>query len=1061
MTAPPEKTGRRGRTVTLGLAALLLAPAALAQQAAPAAHPFVTLDAKERLVYRPAASGDRIIDFSHAGYAGGGVPIPTPAATIVVPPQTGDAREAIQTAIDLVSARSPGPSGIRGVVLLQPGTYRIEGQLKIDTGGVVLRGSGMGPGGTQLIATGQDRRALIDVRGAGTIQEEQGKRAAVVSARAPVGSLTLTIASADGLRIGDPIVVYRPSTTEWIDRLGMNRFEGWRPENRLHWQPGTRDILWERRITGIDDNRLHLDAPLTTALEPADGAYVAPYRFPGRIADVGVENLALVSEVDPTRPKDEDHAWFAISLDTVEDAWVRNVTARQFASYGVNIGPQARRITVQDVSAADPVSEIGGFRRRVFYTAGQQTLFNRCRSRHGAHDMAMGHAAAGPNVFLDCVTEESLDDSGPLESWSSGSLFDRVRIGGNALRLTDRGTGGQGAGWTAANSVLWNCEATDVEAANPPGAWNIAAGCKGTASGDGIVVDPRAVPYRDFFRALSVAPDSLYRAQLKERRGARALAVLDPAVIPVDPTGVPRLTQRHIADRRERLAAAAGEPMPPLRIEDGRFMIGDRPAWAGQRSFAWFQGQMPPALAESFGPAITRFAPGRIGPGLTDELEDVVDGMSFGEAFTHHYGLWYDRRRVNHDYDGSAERRSGEVWGPLLEQPWSRSGEGRAWDGLSKYDLTRFNPWFFDRVDEFARLADERGRILYYNFYFQHNLLESRSHYADFPWRPVNTVQPTGMPDEVPAASAFYDVSDPVRRDLHRRYIRHSLDQLRGSSNVVYGIDREYTGPISFVNFWLDTIAEWSGEHGEQPFVSLEVPKDQLDAILADPVRAPLISAMDVHHWVYRPDASLFAVDGDVDLAPRQQFGAIVRPQDIAALRARHPELPADPEALSATPEYQAMRSDLWRSTEAMRYRAWREYRDRHPRLVQLTPQDHFPRLTAAVERAVPAAMRAGLEPTNAVLAGAESAWASRHPRSGVWLVYSTTGGVPELDPAQVQGRFQLRWIPAVGEEIVSQWNSGAALLPPPGVRAPWAAWLTPVSECLVVQVHQELGSKC
>ena len=34
---------------------------------------------------------------------------------------------------------------------------------------------------------------------------------------------------------------------------------------------------------------------------------------------------------------------------------------------------------------------------------------------------------------------------------------------------------------------------------------------------------------------------------------------------------------------------------------------------------------------------------------------------------------------------------------------------------------------------------------------------------------------------EVPAANVFYDLSSPVRRDLHRRYIRHALDALAGS----------------------------------------------------------------------------------------------------------------------------------------------------------------------------------------------------------------------------------------------------------------------------------------
>jgi hypothetical protein len=1041
---------RRDRGV-FGIAAALAvavalsatAPAAVAAAEAPPVHPFVSEQAG-RLVYEESPSGDRMIDFSHAGYRGGGVPIPTPPPTILVRPRAGDAGASIQAALDLVAARPLDAGGLRGVVLLAPGTYRTAGQLVIRASGVVLRGSGVGADGTSLVATGSDRRTLIEAAGTGMLAEEGSHR--VVDERAPVGSATLTLASAAGFSVGDSLIVRRPSTQAWIERLGMNSFEGWRPENRLHWQPGSRDVLWERRIVALDGKRVTLDAPLTTALELTDRAKVSRYQYPGRISNVGVENMTLVSQVDPRRPRSEDHAWFAIGIDKAEDVWIRNVSARHFVSYVVDIGPAARRVTVQDVSADEPVSEIGGFRRRVFHTAGQQTLFNRCRSRHGAHDLTVGHAAGGPNVFLDCVTEESLDDSGPIESWASGVLFDRVRIRGNALRLVNRGTEGQGAGWTAANSVLWNCEATDVEAANPPGAWNIAAGCKGTLSGDGIVLDPRAVSNRDFFRAERRLPDSLYRAQLAERLGAAALKALEPANIPISAAGAEILTAAQVAAaerrRRDGEKAAAG----PLRIRDGAFVIDGKQAWTHRTSFAWFQGQMPPSLAASFGPAITRFAPGRTGTGLTDDLQSVVDAMPPGGVFYHHYGLWYDRRRVNHNYDGSAERRTGEVWGPLLEQPWSRSGEGRAWDGLSKYDLTRFNPWYFDRVSEFARLADRGGRILYYNFYFQHNLLESRSHYVDFPWRPVNAIQATDMPDEVPAANAFYDVAHPVRRDLHRRYIRHSLDVLAGRTNVVYGVDREYSGPLSFLEFWLDTIAEWTREKKRRPFVALEVPKPQMDAILADPKRRHLISAVGFHHWVYRPDGALFSIASGIDRAPRQQLDGIVRASDIATLHAGLPGLPQDPEQLRATREFQAMRDALWKTSEPMRYRAWREYRDRFPDMVLLTRDDLYPGLTHALETAIPAAARQGLAPVDAVLTHRDTAWAVRNPTSGAVLVYSLAGAAPELGPVVLGGSYDVVWVSERGEKRDRMTLDGRALAVPSEFhRLPWAAWLIPV----------------
>jgi len=63
------------------------------------------------------------------------------------------------------------------------------------------------------------------------------------------------------------------------------------------------------------------------------------------------------------------------------------------------------------------------------------------------------------------------------------------------------------------------------------------------------------------------------------------------------------------------------------------------------------------------------------------------------------YGLWYDLRRDDHE---RMRRKDGDVWCPLYEQPFARSGEGTAWDGLSKYDLTKPNKYYFYRLRQFA-----------------------------------------------------------------------------------------------------------------------------------------------------------------------------------------------------------------------------------------------------------------------------------------------------------------------------------------------------------------------
>jgi hypothetical protein len=1034
-----------GALVAAGLA-LFASPVATQT---PPPDVFVSAGADGRLRYSTDAQGNRVVDFSHAGYRGGGIRLPDVPARVVVPPGGGRDQVRIQAAIDLVSSMPPDANGFRGAVLLEAGRYVIDSDVRIVASGVVLRGSGSGEDGSVIVAAGTSRRSLIVVSGRGAPDEIDGSRRTVADAYVPAGATAITASDTAGFKPGDRVIVHRPSTASWIALLGMNLFQGWRPENRLHWQPGSRDILWDRVVTSVEGNRLTLDAPLTTALDQRfGGGAVFRDAFPGRIDRVGVENLRLVSAFDATRAMDEDHSWDAITLDKVENAWVRRVTALHFVGSVINAGPDAKWLTVEDVDALEPVSEPGGFRRRVFYTAGQQTLFRRCRSQRGLHDFVVGFAAAGPNVFLESSARDALEFSGPLESWASGALYDNVIVRGNALRLTNRGIADQGVGWAAANSVLWNSEATDVEVQSPPGAVNQAYGCKGLVTGDGVVWDPRTMPYRDFYRGSTVAPRSLYLAQLAERLGPSALEAIAPREIASASAGVRRLTEQEVATFEARVAARNTVPPRPLTVERGRFVIDGRPAWTARVGYSWFQAQMPRTLARSFGPALTRFSPGITGTGATDDLEEVAAGMPPRSVFYQHFGLWYDRRRVDHNYYGSPEQRTGEVWAPFMELPWARSGQGKAWDGLSTYDLRRFNPWYFERIREFAAIADRRGLVLYHNFYFQHWLLESRSHYVDFPWRPVNTIQTTDLPDEVPGANVFYDVSHPLRRELHRLYIRHALDTLQDRTNVVHGIDREYTGPLSFVQFWLDTIAQWERERGKRVFICLEIPKDQMDTILDDPVRGRMITAADVLGWTYRADGRLFATRGAINRAPREQRPDIATPEELEALKKKLGVDATDQRDFLNGPEFQRLFDTLWASSKPMKYRAWREYRDARPNLVLLWHGDEYPAVTAAVERVIPSDVRAATRPAALVRSNQDTAWCMARP-GRTYLVYTMAGRAVQLDLSKAGGSYSVTWLDESGgpTQVSRQTVSGGQVVtlePPAGAAGrPWVAWLS------------------
>src|SRR6185295_6628452 len=72
-----------------------------------AASKWVYLGADQKLHYQTTPRGDRIMDFSHAGYKGGGVTPPVVRTMRTVQPSRGDNTAKIQAAIDAVASLAP------------------------------------------------------------------------------------------------------------------------------------------------------------------------------------------------------------------------------------------------------------------------------------------------------------------------------------------------------------------------------------------------------------------------------------------------------------------------------------------------------------------------------------------------------------------------------------------------------------------------------------------------------------------------------------------------------------------------------------------------------------------------------------------------------------------------------------------------------------------------------------------------------------------------------------------------------------------------------------------
>lgn len=838
------------------------------------------------------------MDYSTCGYHASEKPIPDVKNAVYVSINGADCYERLQRAINYVASLKPDKNGHRGAVLLGEGTYNISKPLRINTSGVVIRGAGRGK--TIIIKHGYDRGALLYIEGG--MSMTGGDTIAVAGQKTMAGATTLTLKDASKLKKGERIRIVRPSTKEWIESLNCYDFGG--GLDYTGWKPTDIDITWDRTITAVNGNSITIDAPITTTLsEEYGGAFAVTGYNNAEISECGVENLTLMSDHNSWNPKDEDHCWDAIWADNARDCWVRRVEFKSFAGSAVNLQKNTSRITVEDCIAGDPVSETGGWRRCVFLTRGQQTLIQRCVSRHGIHDFAAGYCAAGPNAFVQCEGENSLGFSGSIGSWAAGLLFDIVNIDGNDISFKNLEQFQFGTGWNTANSMMWQCTGSTLYCYSPDkDNRNSAHGCWGTLTGNAEWTSSND----------HVQPRSLFYAQLQKRMGKDAV---DGYILPRDTKAssspeiaqaqlmaqasltVPRLTMEMWIDSVPYTASISAKGVKTIEsikgnkyapaedntkaknfaITNGHITADGKLITGNNYQIPWWSGRVKDNFVQKGArPAITRFVPGREGTGWTDRIDSVVNYLDKNNfcILDHHYGLWYDLRRTDHE---RIRRADGDVWAPFYEQAFARSGQGTAWDGLSRYDLTKPNEWYWTRLNEFAEEGAKKGILLFNQNYFQHNILEAGAHWVDCPWRPMNNINGTDFPEPVPftgdkrifMAEQFYNVNDPILRPLHKQYIRQCLDKLKDKGNVVQLLSEEYTGPLHFTRFWLETIAEWEKETGLHPMVALSCTKDAQDSILADPELSKVVDIIDIRYWHYNTKG-LWAPQAGKNLAPRQ-----------------------------------------------------------------------------------------------------------------------------------------------------------------------------------------------
>jgi len=532
-------------------AALALLPLAGCGSSSPApstpsgpASQWVYYNSSGNLTYKTLdAQGDKIMDFSTAGYEQGAAVIPTAPVEATVSPSGGDDTANIQAAINTVSAMAlNGTTGLRGAVLLEPGSYTVSSSLTIAASGVVLRGSGSGtsPGSNTVITmtAAATPYPLIVLGTSGAEPSYVGSPTAITDTYVPAGTLTVDVVSSPGLSVGTNVMIVRPVTAAWVSFMGMTAADlgttcGGSPCDWI--DVGSDALRTDRTITAINGNQITLDAPMSDSIDSTycgvDGATLQAYTFSGRISQVGVENLSAIAPAPPNNLVPPTPTYQLVVSYSVLNAWARNLAA-QDTLQSIYIEDFSKQVTVSNVAITHTVTQTDDAKFEEFYIVrGTQVLMDTVGDiADDTFFFSTSSETQGPNVLRNGTFQgdASVD---PHQRWATGLLVENTTITaisgstqGN-INLLDRGTDGTGQGRAIGWGVVWNSSANQFTIQQPPGSENWCVGCIGTqettaAPGGSTVLPQGAIDSPGTY----VFPSSLYQAQLTQRLGPGAVA---------------------------------------------------------------------------------------------------------------------------------------------------------------------------------------------------------------------------------------------------------------------------------------------------------------------------------------------------------------------------------------------------------------------------------------------------------------------------------------------------------------------------------------------------------
>lgn len=129
-------------------------------------------------------------------------------------------------------------------------------------------------------------------------------------------------------------------------------------------------------------------------------------------------------------------------------------------------------------------------------------------------------------------------------------------------------------------------------------------------------------------------------------------------------------------------------------------------------------------------------------------------------------------------------------------QPFARTGPGNATDSKPKFDLKKYNPTYFDRLQQRVSAAADRGIYVSVMLFEGWAMQFSQGAWEGHPFNPKNNINGIdGDTNKDGKGLEIHTMSNPAVTALQEAYVRKVIDTINKFDNVLYEISNENHPP--------------------------------------------------------------------------------------------------------------------------------------------------------------------------------------------------------------------------------------------------------------------------